>query len=547
MAFNRSLLRTLFVAIAAALVFGVSSASAASGFQAGRIIDDGEFFNGGGLDASTIQQFLNSKVPVCDTNGTKAYGGTTRAAYGTSKGYPPPYICLKDYRQNTPSRPAESGLCAAYTGGNRSAAEIIQSVGQACGVNPKALIVLLEKEQSLVTDDWPWPTQYSSATGFGCPDTAPCDPDFGAFFDQVYYAARQFRRYERDASLFSYRMGRDNFIQYNPNASCGGTNVFLQNQATAGLYNYTPYQPNAAALNNMYGSGDACSAYGNRNFWRIYNDWFGATTSDSDTNTLSFVRLNHGSGKVENLGYTSIGNYQYITRSNFSSYPAVPADGAVRTLYKPNGDLCLIRLNHSSGKTELVCYSAGSGFQQMTQYALTAYPAIGTDKAVTPLFWPNGDLVFVRLNHGSGKVEIVSYSAGSNYQKLANYTLGGYPAVPADGAVTPLFWPNGDLVFVRLNHGSGKVEIVSYSAGSNYKSVNNISLTGYPAVSPDGAVIPLFKPTGDLTFVRLNHSSGKIEVVSYGAGSNYKNLNGYTLAGYPSVAPDGAVIPLFTR
>jgi len=53
----------------------------------------------------------------------------------------------------------------------------------------------------------------------------------------------------------------------------------LQNQATAGLYNYTPYQPNQAALNNLYGSGDACSAYGNRNFWRIYIDWFGSPTS----------------------------------------------------------------------------------------------------------------------------------------------------------------------------------------------------------------------------------------------------------------------------
>jgi hypothetical protein len=41
------------------------------------------------------------------------------------------------------------------------------------------------------------------------------------------------------------------------------------------LYDYTPYTPNAAALNNLYGTGDACSSYGNRNFWRYYSDWFG--------------------------------------------------------------------------------------------------------------------------------------------------------------------------------------------------------------------------------------------------------------------------------
>ena len=53
--------------------------------------------------------------------------------------------------------------------------------------------------------------------------------------------------------------------------------VFIQNQATANLYYYTPYQPNAAALRAGYGEGDGCSAYGNRNFYQYFTDWFGAT------------------------------------------------------------------------------------------------------------------------------------------------------------------------------------------------------------------------------------------------------------------------------
>jgi len=275
----------LFIIIALVGVMGLSqgqvSAVSGSEFQPGRIMDDSLFFNGYTIDTGGIQAFLNSKVPSCDTNGTQPRGGTTRAAYGTSQGYPPPYTCLKDYSQNTPSKAAEAGLCGAYSGGTKSAAAIINDVGKACGVNPKALVVLLEKEQSLVTDDWPWSIQYRSATGYGCPDTAPCDAEYYGFFNQVYNAARQFRRYQRDANLFSYRSGRDNYIQFNFNAGCGGTNVFIQNQATAGLYNYTPYQPNGAALNNLNGSGDGCSAYGNRNFWRLYNDWFGRTLSAS--------------------------------------------------------------------------------------------------------------------------------------------------------------------------------------------------------------------------------------------------------------------------
>lgn len=252
-----------------------ASALSGSEFQAGRIMDDGVFFNSSSIDTGGIQAFLNSKVPVCDTNGTQPRGGTTRAAYGTSQGYPPPYTCLKDYTQDTPSKGGEAGLCNNYSGGIKTAAAIINDVAKACGISPKVLIVLLEKEQSLVTDDWPWSIQYRSATGYGCPDTAPCDAEYYGFFNQVYNAARQFRRYQRDSTSFNYRAGRTNYIQYNPNAACGGSNIFVQNQTTAGLYNYTPYQPNGAALANLYGSGDGCSAYGNRNFWRLYSDWFG--------------------------------------------------------------------------------------------------------------------------------------------------------------------------------------------------------------------------------------------------------------------------------
>lgn len=268
-----------------ALAFSAPSANALSGsdWQAGRIIDDAVFFNPNTMDPASIQGFLNSKVPSCDTYGAQAYGGTTRSAYGASKGYPAPYTCLRNYSQDTPSKVAEAGLCEQYIGGTKSSAQIIYDVSLSCGINPKVLIILLEKEQSLITDDWPWSIQYRSATGYGCPDTAPCDSEYYGFFNQVYNAARQFKRYQRDSSLFSYRSSRINYIQYNPNAACGGANVYVQNQATAGLYNYTPYQPNPSALANLYGTGDGCGAYGNRNFWRLFNDWFGSTTAPNCT------------------------------------------------------------------------------------------------------------------------------------------------------------------------------------------------------------------------------------------------------------------------
>ncbi|MDB5185891.1 MAG: hypothetical protein JWL85_414 [Candidatus Saccharibacteria bacterium] len=267
-----------FGAILTALPSPKASALSGGEFQAGRIMDDGVFFNPNNMSVQQIQEFLNAKVPVCDTNGTQMHSsGMTRAAYGASKGYPAPFICLKDYRQDTTNKSAEAGLCNGHTAGNKSAAQIIGEVANSCGVSPKVLLVLLQKEQSLVTDDWPWSVQYRSATGYGCPDTAPCDAEYYGFFNQVYAAARQFKVYAKNPASYNYRSLRDNFILYNPNTACGGSNIYIQNQATAGLYVYTPYQPNQAALNNLYGSGDGCSAYGNRNFWRMFNDWFGST------------------------------------------------------------------------------------------------------------------------------------------------------------------------------------------------------------------------------------------------------------------------------
>ncbi len=265
-----------FRILAAALLLALSAgtawlapdrAAALSGvqFQASRIVDDGIFFNPSTMSVGAIQAFLNAKVPVCDT---------WHAPSGSNS---PPFTCLKDFRQDTPFRAAEPGLCSGFNPGNKSAAEIIFEVSRSCGVNPQVLIVLLQKEQALVTDTWPWAIQYRSATGYGCPDSAPCDAEYYGFFNQVYAAARQSKRYLLTPQNFNYRAGFNNFIRFNPNTACGGSTVYIENYATAGLYNYTPYQPNGTALNNLYGTGDGCSAYGNRNFWRLFNDWFGTT------------------------------------------------------------------------------------------------------------------------------------------------------------------------------------------------------------------------------------------------------------------------------
>jgi len=261
-----------------ATVAPTPAATAADGrdFNPGMIISDAVFYNSSTMSVAQIQSFLNARVPSC------------RAGY----------VCLKSFVQTTTSQPARSEGCAAYAGqANESAALIIYKVSRACGINPRSIIVLLEKEQGLVTDTWPTSRQYRSATGYGCPDTADCDINYYGFFNQVYNAAWQFKKYRARPTVRAYQAGRYNTIQWHPNSGCGTSQVYIQNQATAGLYLYTPYRPNAAALANLYGTGDGCSSYGNRNFWRMFTDWFGSTGAYAvDPNLVPLFNSTGGAG-----------------------------------------------------------------------------------------------------------------------------------------------------------------------------------------------------------------------------------------------------------
>ncbi len=206
------------------------SAHALSGgeWQAGRIIDDALFYNNGSMSTGDIQGFLNNQVPTCDTQGSQIISGSqTRAQYGTSRGFPPPYVCLKNYIENSSTH--ENNLGGGTVPGGISAASIIKAAADQYQISPKALIVTLQKENTLVSDDWPWSTQYKTAMGFGCPDTAACDSQYFGFYNQVMNAARQFRLYANNPSSYRYKPYQSNYVQYNPNADCGGTNVNITN------------------------------------------------------------------------------------------------------------------------------------------------------------------------------------------------------------------------------------------------------------------------------------------------------------------------------
>lgn len=261
--------RALAIALVAVFTTATFTASAppasawvsGSLFDPGFIVSDQQFYDEDAMSASQVQSFLNSKVPVCDTNHPAPDS---------------PFTCLKEYRETTETKTADAYCTGTYVGAsNELASTIVFKVAQACGISPKVLLVTLQKEQGLITNTWPSQYRYDKAMGFGCSDTAPCEAIYKGFFKQVYMAARQFQRYRILPGSYGHLAGIANNVRFHPNVACGTSSVVIKNQATAGLYNYTPYQPNSAALAALPGTGNSCSSYGNRNFWMYYWEWFG--------------------------------------------------------------------------------------------------------------------------------------------------------------------------------------------------------------------------------------------------------------------------------
>ena len=247
----------------------------------GNIISDAVFYNSSSMTTAQIRDFITTK----GTNCTTAW-------------------CLKSLRTTVPPQPADQYCTAIPGGADLDAATVISTVTQACGINPQVMLVTLQKESRLLDRTDPTESTYNAAWGWHCPDTGPggsanCDPAYAGFFNQGYGMAKQWSRYRVDPDKYNYQAGQTVDILWNvAESGCGGAPVTIANQATAALYNYTPYQPNAASLAAYPGEGDSCSSYGNRNFFYMFNKDFGSTGGGKNTEAT-------GSGAVVPTARTS--------------------------------------------------------------------------------------------------------------------------------------------------------------------------------------------------------------------------------------------------
>jgi len=118
---------------------------------------------------------------------------------------------------------------ASYSVGGKSAANIIYDAARAYGVSPKVLLVMLQKEQSLIENSSPSQSALDCATGYGS-----CDPKYKGFDVQVSKAAWVLGQYyDEHSSGYSYDVGKTTVTQ-------DGVAVTPENRATANLFIYNP-------------------------------------------------------------------------------------------------------------------------------------------------------------------------------------------------------------------------------------------------------------------------------------------------------------------
>ena len=341
----------LLLALVAGALVGVgdrpdASAAIAADFDAGNIISDSAFFDSGRMSDHQVQAFLDARGSGC-VAGEQA--------------------CLKNYTTTTGARAADA-YCRGYTGGLvQSAAQIIAGVAGSCGINPQVLLVLLEKEQRLVTRTQPTSDAVHQGRRLRLSRHRRLQSRVRrAVQPALQRRSRSSRSTPTRRTTSATRPASGTRSSTTRTLACGTGNVFLANRATAGLYNYTPYQPNTAAMANLYGTGDACSAYGNRNFWRMFSDWFGNPQAGgghlmrTPENGTVFVVSGSSKYVVPDMGMLSalapLGPVGYVSQQYLDRRPTVrddepgdPGSGRDGVLLR-RGDQAAVRVVRAGGR-----------------------------------------------------------------------------------------------------------------------------------------------------------------------------------------------------
>lgn len=216
---------------------GVKIAKAAE-FNPNLIITDQEITDTNAMSLVEIQKFLEERNSFLATYQTTDYYGATRTAAEIIYN-----AAVNNYD------------CSGIDMNNQQDYNEAKSKCPKIHISPRFLIVLLQKEQSLIeSSSKPKQSQLDWAVGYGCPDNAACGERWRGFGKQVNAAALQFYDYIANPRYYKYQVGQAYAVT---NTGKEPSEIIPANKATAALYNYTPHVYN-----------------GNYNFWKLWQRYF---------------------------------------------------------------------------------------------------------------------------------------------------------------------------------------------------------------------------------------------------------------------------------
>ncbi|NCB20556.1 MAG: hypothetical protein EOM88_01350 [Clostridia bacterium] len=237
-------------------------------FNPSLIISDAELMHYNSLSLSQIQLFLERHNSFLANYQTINAHGTIKTAaeiiYDAANNN---YDCEKIILSDNPTEAEKQIKCRKIT-----------------TVNPKFLLILLQKEQSLISEANPTTRQLDWATGYGCPDNWACNPYYQGFGKQINSASLQFLAYMQSPQKYNFKAGGTySFTNPYGTISQERMTVTIANQATAALYNYTPhvfngnynvyklYQRYFPTRNSHYPNGSLLQGRGEAGVWLIQN------------------------------------------------------------------------------------------------------------------------------------------------------------------------------------------------------------------------------------------------------------------------------------
>lgn len=367
----------------------------------------------------------------------------------------------------------KSGLAgrSVTSSGERASTVIARSASES-RINPKVLLVLLQKEQSLIDNPAPSAKQLKWAMGYGvCDSCSLSDPGvvrFAGFETQVNSAAQLLRYLIDNPQMKRIRKGVATLID--------NTTVIPQSEASAALYTYTPH------------------IHGNLVFWALWNRWFdqqyldGALLKAPNDPTVWYIQ--YGTRRaIQSLGVlrSRFGNRSIVTvlsNKEIEKYPKGPAVELQNfsLVRSPNGAIQLIdgdeyHLIPSTETFRLLGFNPEE-IIEVSDDLLRGYTR-GSDLSASSLY-PTGAL----LQNTSGGVFFVQ--DGKKHPIIDRALLKQFTHLRVTRASeeelnhfersTPVVLPDGTLV---KSSSSGSVYLVSKGSRNHIASENAFTTLGF--------------------------------------------------------------------